>query len=77
MHVLLIVADGELQMTRDDTLLLVITRRIARKLQDLGSKVLEDSSEVDYGKEASTPLSATWLELESEADAPGAPAPTR
>ena len=47
-HSLLIVTDGKLQMTRDDTLLLVITRRVTRKLEDLGRKVLKYSSEVDY-----------------------------
>ena len=45
---LLIVTDGKLQMTRDDTLLLVITRCVTRKLEDLGRKVLKYSSEVDY-----------------------------
>ena len=45
---LLIVTDGKLQMTRDNTLLLVITRCVTRKLEDLGRKVLKYSSEVDY-----------------------------
>ena len=45
---LLIVSDGKLQVTRDNTLLLVITCRIPSKLQNFGGKVLENGSEVDY-----------------------------
>ena len=52
MHLLLIVTDGELKVTRDNTLLLVIARRVARKLKDLGGKVFEDGSEVDYASKA-------------------------
>jgi hypothetical protein len=32
---LFVIADGELEMTGDDTGLLVVTRSIARKLEDL------------------------------------------
>ena len=46
-NILLIVPDGELQMTRHNTLFLVITSSITSQLQDLGSKVLENSGEVD------------------------------
>ena len=46
---LLIVADGELKMTRDDTGLLVVTSGIASQLEDFGSQVLENSGEVDWG----------------------------
>lgn len=35
-------------MPGNDTLLLVVASCIARKLEDLGSKVLEDGSEVNY-----------------------------
>ena len=35
-------------MTRDDTLLLVITGGIACQLENLGSEVLQDGCEVDY-----------------------------
>jgi len=45
----LIVADGELEMTRDDTGLLVVTSGIASKFEDFGSEVLKDGSEVDGG----------------------------
>jgi hypothetical protein len=37
---LLIVADGELQMTRDDTRLLVVAGGVASQLEDLGREVL-------------------------------------
>ena len=49
---LLIVTDGELQVTRNNTLLLVITSSVTSKLENLGSKVFKDSSEVNY-KESS------------------------
>ena len=45
----LIVADGELEMTRDDTGLLVVTGGVTSQLEDFGRKVLKDSSEVDGG----------------------------
>ena len=47
-YVLLIVTDSELQVTRNNTLLLVITRGVAGKLKNLSGKVLKDGSEVDY-----------------------------
>ena len=43
----LVIADGELEMTRDDTRLLVVAGGIASQLEDLGSQVLENGSEVD------------------------------
>ena len=44
---LLIVADGELKVTGDDTRLLVVASGVASKLENLGSEVLKDSGEVD------------------------------
>lgn len=44
---LLIVSDGELEMTGDDTGLLVVTSSVASQLEDFGSQVLEDGSQVD------------------------------
>ena len=44
---LLIVPDGELQVTWDDTGLLVVTGSVASQLEDLSSQVFEDSCEVD------------------------------
>jgi hypothetical protein len=43
----LIVADGELEMTRDDTGLLVITGSIASQLENFGREVFEDGREID------------------------------
>lgn len=45
----LIVADGELEMTGDDTGLLVVAGSVTSQLEDFSRKVFEDSSEVDRG----------------------------
>ena len=47
---LFIVTDGELQVTGDNTLLLVITSRVSSKLMNFSRKVFENGSEVDYMK---------------------------
>jgi hypothetical protein len=44
---LLIVADGELKMTGDDTGLLVVTGGVSSQLEDLSRQVLKNSSEVN------------------------------
>ena len=44
---LLVVADGELQVTGDDTRLLVVTRGVAGQFEDLSCQVLENGCEVD------------------------------
>jgi hypothetical protein len=44
---LLVVADGELKVTGDDTGLLVVTSGVASQLEDFGSQVLKNGSEVD------------------------------
>ena len=46
---LLVVADGKLKVTRDDTGLLVITSGVTSQLEDFGSQVLKNGSEVDGG----------------------------
>jgi len=46
---LLIVTDGKLKMTRDDTGLLVITSSISGQLEDFGSEIFENSGKVDGG----------------------------
>ena len=51
---LLIVADGELQMTGDDTGLLVVTGSVASQLEDFGRKVLKHGGEVDWGTSTNT-----------------------
>ena len=43
----LVVADGELEMTGDDTGLLVVTGGVASQLENLSSEVLENGGEVD------------------------------
>ena len=45
---LFVVADGELNVTRDNALLLVITGGVASEFQDLSGQVLEDGSEVHW-----------------------------
>jgi hypothetical protein len=46
---LLVVADGKLDVTWDDALLLVVAGGVACELEDLGSEVLEDCGEVHWG----------------------------
>ena len=47
-------SDGELQVTRDDSRLLVVACGVASQLENLGSKVLEDRSKVDRGTGTNT-----------------------
>ena len=44
---LLVVADGELEVTGDDARLLVVTGGVASQLEDLGGEVLENGGNVD------------------------------
>ena len=60
----LIVADGELEMTGDDTGLLVVTSGVASQLEDFGSQVLKDGSEVD-GSAGTDTLSVVALAEET------------
>ena len=46
---LLVVADGELDVARDDALLLVVSGGVTGELEDLSGEVLEDGGEVDWG----------------------------
>ncbi len=46
---LLVVADGELEMTGDDPGLLVVTGSVASELENLSCEVLHDGSEVHWG----------------------------
>ena len=43
----LIVSDGELKVTRDDTGLLVVTSCVTGQLEDFSCQILEDGCEVD------------------------------
>ena len=51
---LLVVLDGESQMTGHDTALLVVAGGVTGELQDLGAEVLEDGGEVDGGSGSHT-----------------------
>lgn len=51
---LLIVTDGELKVTRDDTGLLVVAGSVTRQFEDLGSEVLKDSCQVDGSTSTNT-----------------------
>ena len=51
---LLIVTDGQLEMTRNDTGLLVVTGSIASKFEDFSSEVLEHGCKVDWGTSTDT-----------------------
>ena len=44
---LLVVADGKLEMARDDAGLLVVTGGVAGQFEDFGSQVFEHGCEVD------------------------------
>src|SRR5690348_4921711 len=67
---LLIVADGELQMTGDDTGLLVVASGVASQLEDLSSEVLKDGSQVD-GSTSTDTLSIVALAEETVDTADG------
>ena len=47
---LLVVLDRELEMARNNTLLLVVASGIACEFENLSGKVFEDSSKVNYEK---------------------------
>ena len=51
---LLVVADGQLEMTRDDTGLLVVTGGVASKFEDFSSEVFEHGCKVDWGTSTDT-----------------------
>lgn len=68
---LLIIANGELKVTRDDTGFLVVAGSVASEFENLGSEVLENGSEVDR---------CTYAGLAANFDASRSdyiPAPTR
>merc|ERR1719295_1216888 len=51
---LLIITDGQLQVTGDDPSLLVVTGSVACQFKDLSSQVLHDGSQVDGGAGTNT-----------------------
>lgn len=46
---LFVVSDGELQVSRGDSGLLVVSGGVACELEDLGGEVLKDGGQVDWG----------------------------
>lgn len=50
----LVVSDGELKMTRDDTCLLVVTSSVASKFENFGSEVLKNSGEINWSTSTHT-----------------------
>ena len=50
----LIVSDGELEMTGDDTSLLVVTSGVTGKLKNFSSEVFKNSCEVDWSASTDT-----------------------
>jgi hypothetical protein len=50
----LVISDGELKMTWDDTGLLVVTSGISGQLENFGSEVLKNGSEVDWSTSTNT-----------------------
>ena len=60
---LLVVADGQLDVARDDTDLLVVTSGVPSQLKDLSSQILENGSEVNGGTSSDTTSVAARLQL--------------
>ena len=60
---LLIVADSQLDVTRDDAVLLVVTGSVARKLKNFSSQVLHDGSKVHGGTGADAGSVAALTEV--------------
>ena len=50
----LVISDGELKMTWDDTGLLVVTGSVASQFENFGSEILKNSSEVDWSTSTNT-----------------------
>ena len=50
----LVISDGELQMSWDNTRLLVVSGGVTSQLEDFGSQVLKNSCEVDWGTSTNT-----------------------
>lgn len=47
-YLLFVITNGQLQVSRDNPLLLVIPRSIACQLQDLSGEVLQDRREINW-----------------------------
>ena len=75
LNVLLIVTDGELQVTGNNTLLLVVACGVASKLKNFSGEIFENGSEVDC--KAWRAYQSKSLRTDNPDRVPGAPAPTR
>ena len=62
----LVIADSKLDMTGDNTGLLVITGSVTGKLKDLSSEVLKDGSKVDGGTGTNTSGELTLLQVAAD-----------
>ena len=62
---LLVVADRQLEVSRDDPRLLVVPRSVAGQLEDLGGQVLHDGGHVDGGTGAH-PLGIVTFPIETK-----------
>lgn len=70
---LFVISNGELQMTRNDTGLLVVAGGVASQLEDFSSEILKDGGEVNrstWGMKVSVRQRLEWVQTNS-------PAPTR
>lgn len=75
---LLVISDGELKVTGDDTGLLVVTGGVASQLENLGSEVLKDSGQVDGGTWENDALELARSRMTNRDDTRiDLPAPTR
>lgn len=63
---LLVVADGEHDMARDNADLLIVAGSITREFEDLRGQVLENTREVDGSSDTDTPRILTLSELAVE-----------
>jgi hypothetical protein len=64
---LLVVADGEEEVARDDAVPLVVARRVAGELEHLGGEVLQHGGEVDGGARAHARRVPPLLEVPPDA----------
>jgi hypothetical protein len=51
---LLIISDSKLQVTGDDSRLLVVSSSVSGQLEDLSAEILQDGGEVDWGSGTNT-----------------------
>ena len=63
---LFVVADGELDVSWDNSALLVILGGVASELEDLSCEVLKDGCEVDWGTSTNSLSVSSLLEVASD-----------